>query len=135
MGYINTDFEIFLADENNEWTKMIEGNVNNGESMNMNEIDFITVDKYGILFGKPFDVRLLEVNFFEHLLPGDIFDALIPARIPFKEETCIICVTNKPNILYTSCRHICICRSCYQLYPINKCPLCRRCAANKFLYQ
>ena len=122
-------------DENNERTKMIEGNVNNGDPMNINGIDFITAGKHGILFGKPFDVRLFVVNFYENLLPGDIFDAPIPARILFKEETCVICVINKPNILYTSCGHICICRSCNQLYPINKCPLCRRCAANKFLYQ
>ena len=111
---------------------MLEGIVENGEFFNTDEIDFVRVEKHGIIFKKPFSLCLFTLNLYEHLLPGDILDAPIPARIPFVQENCVICMTNKPNILYSSCWHMCICRSCDRSHPINKCPLCRRGAASKF---
>ena len=56
----------------------------------------------------------------------------IPPRIPLEQDTCVICVTNNPNILYSSCGHMCICDSCNRMHPVNTCPLCRSGCVNKF---
>ena len=35
-----------------------------------------------------------------------------PLNNSFKTETCVMCLTNKSNVLFTNCNHICICSSC-----------------------
>ena len=30
----------------------------------------------------------------------------------FRTDTCVICLIKEPNILFTDCRHICICLKC-----------------------
>ena len=42
-----------------------------------------------------------------------------------REETCCICLTNPSNIIFTDCRHICICELCNKNIIELKCPLCR----------
>ena len=44
----------------------------------------------------------------------------------YKEDTCIICMDKKPNILFCNCGHLIICESCYQSYYDDKCPKCRK---------
>ena len=39
---------------------------------------------------------------------------------------CVICLNNKPNILYFECGHIAVCNSCDSIGKFGKCPLCRR---------
>ena len=43
----------------------------------------------------------------------------------FRTDTCVICLMKEPNILFTDCRHICICLECEKIKPLNKCPYCR----------
>ena len=43
-----------------------------------------------------------------------------------KEEDCIICLENKPNVLYTECLHFAVCNSCDKKGNFSKCPLCRK---------
>ena len=112
---------------------MLEGTVDNGEPFNKNEIDFLRVEKRGIIFTKPFSLRLCVCNVYLQVLPDDNTDDVpIPAKILFYEDHCVICTAYKPNILYASCGHVCICRSCDGLYPFNRCPLCRKSTDNKF---
>ena len=42
-----------------------------------------------------------------------------------KEDECIVCYENKPNILYTECLHCIVCDSCDKSGTFTKCPLCR----------
>ena len=43
-----------------------------------------------------------------------------------KEDECVICFENKPNILFVECLHICVCKQCDKKGNFNKCPLCRK---------
>ena len=44
----------------------------------------------------------------------------------FKEDNCIVCMENKPNILFCNCGHLVICSNCFQSYNDNKCIKCRK---------
>ena len=43
----------------------------------------------------------------------------------FKTDQCVICMEKEPCILFTPCRHICVCVSCDALKPSYKCSCCR----------
>ena len=43
----------------------------------------------------------------------------------FRTDTYVICLIKEPYILFTDCRHICICLECEEIKPLNKCPYCR----------
>ena len=43
----------------------------------------------------------------------------------FKSDECIICMVNKPNILFCNCGHISICTECYKLKSLSACPICK----------
>ena len=43
----------------------------------------------------------------------------------FKEDKCIICLENKPDLLYENCKHISTCSSCEEIKNLNNCPICR----------
>ena len=47
-----------------------------------------------------------------------------PSKI-FKSDECIICMDNKPNILFCNCGHISICTECYKLKSLSACPICK----------
>ena len=132
FGYIEMSFEIFIVLDRGLWTTLIEGYGENGQSLNEVDPDFVTVDRYGILLDKPFSLRLYVLNSDESLLPEYIHNPPIPPRIPFEQDTCVICLTNNPNILSSGCGHMCICDSCDKAHPINTCPLCRSGCVNKF---
>ena len=133
FDYIETSFEIFIVpNDGGRWITLMEGYVENGQSLNEVDPDFVTVDRYRTLLDKPFSLRLYVCNSYESLLPEYIHNPPIPPRIPFVQEDCVICVTNKPNILYSGCGHMCIYDSCDRAHPVNTCPLCRSVCVNKF---
>ena len=43
----------------------------------------------------------------------------------FKTEECVICLSTKPNVLFCSCGHLCICNECNKIKKLNVCPACR----------
>ena len=43
----------------------------------------------------------------------------------FKKDQCVICLNNKPNILYERCLHFCICDKCDSNKTLKNCPYCR----------
>ena len=44
----------------------------------------------------------------------------------FKQEECCACMTNKTNVLFCNCGHICICERCLPLNRENECPVCKK---------
>ena len=42
----------------------------------------------------------------------------------FRTDTCVICLTEPPNVLFTDCHHICICLECEKIKPLGSCPCC-----------
>ena len=43
----------------------------------------------------------------------------------FNSEECIICMDNKPNILFCNCGHLCECEGCYKIKTPSICPVCK----------
>ena len=43
----------------------------------------------------------------------------------FKFDECIICMIDKPNILFCNCGHLCECDKCYKIKTLSTCPICK----------
>ena len=43
----------------------------------------------------------------------------------FRNDDCVICLTEPPNVLFCECGRICICTSCNKKQVLEKCPLCK----------
>ena len=43
----------------------------------------------------------------------------------FKSESCIICLTNNPDVLFCNCGHIPICTECSKIKKFTDCPICK----------
>ena len=43
----------------------------------------------------------------------------------FKSDECIICMNDKPNILFCNCGHACECGECYKISTSSICPVCK----------
>ena len=43
----------------------------------------------------------------------------------FKEDECVICLTNPPNVLFCNCGHIAICTECDKVKSVKDCPVCK----------
>ena len=51
---------------------------------------------------------------------------IIKAEKNFKEDECVICLTNPPNILFCNCGHLCVCEECSKTgESLEKCPVCK----------
>ena len=51
---------------------------------------------------------------------------IIKAEKTCKEDKCVICLTNPPNILFCNCGHICVCEECSKTgESLEKCPICK----------
>ena len=60
-----------------------------------------------------------------------------PPPLEFKQsitvDECVICLINKPNVLYPNCQHIPTCKTCEETHPVHKCPSCRKKATIKHI--
>ena len=43
----------------------------------------------------------------------------------YKEDKCVVCLNNEPEILFYDCAHYCVCHECEKRKPFKKCPCCR----------
>ena len=43
----------------------------------------------------------------------------------FKSDECIVCMNDKPNILFCNCGHLCECDKCYKIKTPSICPICK----------
>ena len=51
---------------------------------------------------------------------------IINAEKTFKEDKCVICLTNPPNILFCNCGHQVLCVECSKTgESLKKCPICK----------
>ena len=41
----------------------------------------------------------------------------------FKQDKCVICLTNPSNILFCNCGHLCLCKKCNEIKNLKKCPV------------
>ena len=43
----------------------------------------------------------------------------------FKSVECIVCMTEKPNVLFCNCGHLCKCVKCFKILNPSICPICK----------
>ena len=71
-------------------------------------------------------------NFFIYIVPTIYFQDKQPdpdeeyhIKKSIKSTECVICLQNRPNVLYIKCRHIVACHSCDLSGKLLECPICR----------
>ena len=104
-------------------------NKNNTFSFNDKPIRFEFIFKirrpYGYIM-----VLLNEQVAIQHFRQEDLTynnnNKIINAEKTFKENECVICLTNPPNILFCNCEHLCVCKECSKTgESLEKCPICK----------
>ena len=70
---------------------------------------------------------LLQVTgYFEQMDLVNNNKKIINAENFFKEDECVICLTNPSNILFCNCGHQCVCEKCCKTgESLEKCPICK----------
>ena len=43
----------------------------------------------------------------------------------FKEDECVICLTDPPNVLFCNCGHLCLCAEYSKIECFDTCPICK----------
>jgi len=52
----------------------------------------------------------------------------------FEEADCVVCLVDKPNMVFDICGHMCVCKSCYSLNKgSKKCVMCNTTNYNAFI--
>ena len=75
----------------------------------------------------------IERNFFIRIVPTVYFfregqtgpDEEYHIKKSIKSTECVICLQNRPNVLYIKCRHIVACDSCDLSCKLLECPICK----------
>ena len=76
--------------------------------------------------------KTIKRNFFIYIVPTVYFqdrqtnpDEEYHIKKSIKSTECVICLQNRPNVLYIKCRHIVACDSCDLSGKLLECPICR----------
>ena len=60
----------------------------------------------------------------------DVFAVYEKFPEEIKNDECVICLSNQPNVLFCQCGHLCICKECKDKIETPRgraiCPLCRK---------
>ena len=71
-------------------------------------------------------------NFFIYIVPIVYFqeeqtdpEGEYNIKKSIKSTECVICLQNRPNVLYIRCRHLVVCDSCDLFGNLLECPICR----------
>jgi len=52
----------------------------------------------------------------------------------FEEQECVVCLCEKPNMVFDICGHMCICNACYKINKNSlKCVMCNTLNKNAFI--
>ena len=86
---------------------------------------------YNITFHKPitFVIYLEQAHFFGmgyNVLREREEENQMKTIESYREEDCVLCFKEKPNILFCKCGHICICKKCKEKYKPKSCPICKK---------
>ena len=91
------------------WVVMIGG----GDGLTMNVI----LNDYNCEEQTPFEIELKMYQ--TYYLPA------ISIKEPYYIDECVICLSNKPDILFINCLHHCVCLECETINPFESCPYCK----------
>ena len=119
----------FYGDEIKRYIENECRNKNNTFSFNDKPIQFEFIFK----INRSYDFLMILMNdwtttlyFRQRVLMNNNNKKIIKAKKSFKEDECVICLTNLPNILFCNCRHLCVCEECSKTgESLEKCPICK----------
>ena len=106
----HTLFLLFLFEHNINYLSYLNREVGIYEKYRIRKVPFV-----------PFNVRV-EFNIG---VKNNLNKKLINSIQTFKFDECVICLTNRPIILFCNCGHIPICTECYKLKSLSACPICK----------
>ena len=85
-------------------------------------IEYFNNSGYYLTFTRKFDAYFIICKDSDE---NDSYNQHINADKTFKTEECLICVENKPNVLFCGCSHLCVCEECIKYYESYQCPICK----------
>ena len=85
-------------------------------------IEDLNKSGYHLTFTRKFDAYFIICKDSDE---NDSNNRYINANKTFKTEECLICVENKPNVLFCGCGHLSVCEECIKYYESYQCPVCK----------
>ena len=101
---------------------MLKINDENGIESVREYIEYFNDSGFYLKFTRKFDAYFILYNDPDE---NDSYNQHINDNKTFKTEECLICVENKPNVLFCGCGHLCVCEECIRYYESYKCPVCK----------
>ena len=98
-----------------------------GNNLDFSDVNFLQSGPYDTYFQKPFEIQIDIHNYYEPVGLEDenedenkdeSEDESITLKT-FREDNCVICLTNKPGILFYDCVHLCVCHECEKGKPFK----------------
>ena len=84
---------------------------------------FFTYDNVSkIELEKPFEIHI-DVEYY--ILIYGLKEPIIPVSKPLNSDKCVVCLLEKPELLFINCLHRCVCLKCEKTKPFHKCPFCK----------
>ena len=120
----NSDFEIYLPNTIGKTKPLLLQEVNKAiHVQGYSEYDWIyPEDRFETLI--IIQERLTVPRYYSEPDPNE---NQVKLSKTFKEDNCVVCMTNKPNILFCNCGHLCICEECFdRLDNKTNCLKCRK---------
>jgi hypothetical protein len=81
-------------------------------------------------------VKGKNINNLGNTLPEDNIQNKSELKQIYTADDCVICLDEKPNVVFGPCGHSCMCNTCCEqmkkIKQSNQCPLCRRAISNIF---
>ena len=104
-----------------------------------NEDNFIVIGEFNeVLYERVRDFYFVYLNQTEPIHRDDELEPIHrddkskPLK-SFRADTCLICLTKPPNVLFTNCRHICICLECEEIKTLGSCPYYKTTISTKII--
>ena len=86
--------------------------------------DFYNAD-YDLYFSVIAELENKNELILSHTEPIPIEPKVINLFKIFKSDECIICMTDKPDVLFCNCGHVSYCVKCYKIKTLSTCPICK----------
>ena len=91
------------------------------------------------MFKKTFEIHIdVDAEYFikgeeEEVEEEEEEEQLITVLKAYKEDKCVVCLMNKPKVLFYDCMHQCVCLECEERKPFKSCPCCRTRISTKII--
>ena len=90
-----------------------------------NIANFIVRGEFNVLLYE--SLQDLYFDYLNHTEPIHRDDEPRPLKTlkSFRTDTCVICLTGPPNVLFCNCGHLCLCDECDKIKTLIVCPVCK----------